>query len=93
MTAKKKAPPKKAAKKVSAKKAAPKKTLLFTIREKSKLDVEGIEPEDNRQVKFKAVCLFEQKDLTDWTDESTADAAAEDHRNNNRHPVTVLESH
>ncbi len=93
MTAKKKVAPKKAAKKVSPKKASAKKTLLFSIREKSKLNVEGIEPEADRQVRFKAICLFEQKDLTDWTDENTADNAAEHHRNNKRHPVTVLESH
>lgn len=75
------------------KKNQQKKTLLFGIRVKSRLKVKDIEPQEDRLTQYKAICTFEKKDLTDWTDETTADATASHHRNQYHHPVNVLELH
>ena len=93
MTETKKTSLKKAAKKSRKKTATPTKPLLFHINVKSNLQVDGIIPEAGHQTKYKAVCTFEQIDLTDWTNETTADNAAAKHRHDYLHPVTVLESH
>jgi hypothetical protein len=78
--------------KKTAKKGA-KMPKPFTIGVKMHLAVAGIQPQEDRQTLYKAVCLFEPKDLTDWTNETTADRMAEEHQQKFLHPVTVLEMH
>lgn len=70
----------------------PNKKSPFTITIKSSSIAAAI-PQADRETLFKAVCLFDQKDITGWTDKDSATSAAKKHRIEKKHPVTVLELH